>query len=172
MKTFYDFGKKMYGGVWEIESDMPYGRISEVPFDKENIKQLDLPFRICHGKKQRDIIYLSQYGDIKPYLYPIHINDVDDVYYFIHNLPEVKFINRNAYISGADYKTEIPCFLLPENLPPLFTLNESRYKIVTPEMKTAMIKAKLTNIAFQPVYGVSSMAEYYELRCEGKLRQI
>lgn len=189
MKTFYDFGKKMYGGVWEIESDMPYGRISEVPFDKENIKQLDLPFRICHGKKQRDIIYyyesinieflshklysfLSQYGDIKPYLYPIHINDVDNVYYFIHNLPEVKFINRNAYISGADYKTEIPCFLLPENLPPLFTLNESRYKIVTPEMKTAMIKAKLTNIAFQPVYGVSSMAEYYELRCEGKLRQI
>lgn len=188
MKTYYDFRKKLYGGVWEIKSDMPYDDICETNLNKEQLKLLDLPFRICHGKKQRDIIYrygdisiefmsqnlydfLSQYGDVKPYLYPIYINEVDDVYYFVHDLPKVKFINRNVKISSTDYKTEIPCFLLQDNLPPLFSLDNTRYRIITPEMKTAMIKAKLTNIAFEPVYGVSSMEEYYQLQREGKLRK-
>ena len=186
METFYDFGKKLYGGVWEIKSDMPYDNISEVPFDMANTELLNLPFRIYHGKKQRDIIYrygdisieflsqniydfLSRYGDMEPYLYPIHINDVDDAYYFVHNLPEVKFINRNVYIPDTNYETEISCFLLQDNLPPLFSLDNTRCKIITPEMKTAMIKAKLTNINFEPVYGVSSMEEYYELQKGGKL---
>lgn len=165
---------------------MPYSCISEVPFDMTNIKLLNLPFRICHGKKQRDIIYyyegisieflsqniydfLSLYEDVKPYLYPIRINDVDDTYYFVHNLPEVKFINRNVYIPNTNYETEVPCFLLQDNLPPLFSLDKTRCKIITPEMRTAMIKAKLTNIAFELVYGVSSMEEYYQLQREGKL---
>lgn len=189
MEIFFDFGKKLYGGVWEIESDMPYNCISEVPFDKANTELLDLPFRICHGKKQRDIIYyyedisieflsqniydfLSRYGDVKPYLYPIRISDIDDAYYFVHNLPEVHFINRNVYIPGTNYETEIPCFLLQDNLPPLFSLDNTRCKIITPEMKDAMIKTKLTNVSFEPVYGVSSMEEYYELQMEGKLNPI
>lgn len=188
MKTYYDFRKKLYGGVWEIESDMPYHDIRETNFNEEQLRLLDLPFRICHGKKQRDMVYyygdisieflsqniydfLSKYGDMRPYLYPIHINEVDDVYYFVHNLPEVKFINRNVKISSTDYKTEISCFLLQDNLPPLFCLDDTRCKIITPEMKDAMIKAKLTNIAFEPVYGVSSMEEYYELQKDGKLRR-
>ena len=178
METFINFRKKLYGGVWEIKSDMPYDSISEVPFDMANIELLNLPFRIYHGKKQRDIIYrhgdisieflsqniydiLSRYGDVRPYLYPIHIN----------NLPEVKFINRNVRISNTDYRTEIPCFLLQNNLPPLFSLDNTRCKIITTEMKAAMIKAKLTNIAFEPVYGVSCMEEYYELQSEGKLHR-
>ena len=186
MEIFFDFGKKLYGGVWEIESDMPYNCISEVPFDKANTELLDLPFRICHGKKQRDIIYyyegisieflsqniydfLSRYSDVRPYLYPIRISDIDDAYYFVHNLPEVQFINRNVYIPGTNYETEIPCFLLQDNLPPLFSLDNTRCKIITPEMKDAMIKTKLTNVSFEPVYGVSSMEEYYELQMEGKL---
>ncbi len=186
METFFDFGKKLYGGVWEIKSDMPYDDICETNLNEEQLKLLDLPFRICHGKKQRDIIYrygdisieflsqniydfLSQYGDVSPYLYPIHIKDVDDVYYFVHNLPEVKFINRNVYIPDTNYETEISCFLLQDNLPPLFCLDDTRCKIITPEMKDAMIKAKLTNLAFEPVYGVSSMEEYYQLQKEGKL---
>lgn len=186
MKTYYDFRKKLYGGVWEIESDMPYHDIRETNFNEEQLRLLDLPFRICHGKKQRDMVYyygdisieflsqniydfLSKYGDMRPYLYPIHINEVDDVYYFVHNLPEVKFINRNVKISSTDYKTEISCFLLQDNLPPLFCLDDTRCKIITPEMKDAMIKAKLTNVSFEPVYGVSSMEEYYELQKDGKL---
>ena len=188
METFINFRKKLYGGVWEIKSDMPYDSISEVPFDMAHIELLNLPFRIYHGKKQRDIIYrhgdisieflsqniydiLSRYGDVRPYLYPIHINNVEDVYYFVHNLPEVKFINRNVRISNTDYRTEIPCFLLQNNLPPLFSLDNTRCKIITTEMKAAMIKAKLTNIAFEPVYGVSCMEEYYELQSEGKLHR-
>ena len=189
MKTFYHFGKKLYGGVWEIESDMPYHDIRETNFNEGQLRLLDLPFRICHGKKQRDMIYyygdisivflsqniydfLSQYVDVSPYLYPIHIKDVDDVYYIVHDLPEVECINPNVYISETDYKTEIPCFLLKDDLPPLFTMSESRLKIITPEMRDAMIKAKLTNIAFRPIYGVSSMEEYYELQREGKLRKM
>lgn len=188
MKTYYDFRKKLYGGVWEIESDMPYHDIRETNFNEKQLRLLDLPFRICHGKKQRDMVYyygdisieflsqniydfLSKYGDMRPYLYPIHINEVDDVYYFVHNLPEVKFINRNVKISSTDYKTEISCFLLQDNLPPLFCLDDTRCKIITPEMKDAMIKAKLTNVSFEPVYGVSSMEEYYELQKDGKLRR-
>mgnify|MGYP006371933619 FL=1 len=93
------------------------------------------------------------------------------MYYFVHNLPEVKFINRNVRISNTDYRTEIPCFLLQNNLPPLFSLDNTRCKIITTEMKAAMIKAKLTNIAFEPVYGVSCMEEYYELQSEGKLHR-
>lgn len=186
MKLFYHFRKKLYGGVWEIESDMPYDDICETNLNENQLSLLDLPFRICHGKKQRDIIYyygdisivflsqnmydfLSKYGDVKPYLYPIHINGVDDVYYFVHDLPEVKCINPNVYISDTDYKTEIPCFLLQDNRPPLFTMSESRLRIITPEMRDAMIKAKLTNVAFRPIYGVSSMDEYYELQKNGKL---
>ena len=182
MKIYYDFGKKLYGGVWEIKSDMPYADISE----GKNLHLLDLPFCICHGKKQRDIIYyhgdisieflshniytfLSQYGDVSPYLYPIHIKDVDDMYYFVHNLPEVKFINRNVVIPNTNFEREIRCFLLQDNMPSFFTLNNTRLTIITPEMKTAMIKAKITNIAFEPVYGVSSMEEYYQLQKEGKL---
>ena len=38
-------------------------------------------------------------------------------------------------------------------------------------MKEAMIKAKLTNVSFEPVYGVSSMEEYYQLQREDKLRK-
>lgn len=186
MKTFYHFKKRLFSGAWEIKSDIPYDNLSEVPFDKNNLKQLDLPFHIRHGKKQRDIIsryesidieflsqniydFLSQYMDVSPYLYPIHINDVDDVYYFVHNLPEVKCINPQVEIPGtADF--EIPCFLLKDDLPPLFTMSRSRLKLITPEIKAAMIKAKLTNISFRPIYGVSSMEEYYELQREDKLR--
>lgn len=188
METFFYFRKKLYGGVWEIKSDMPYSCISEVPFDKANTELLNLPFRICHGKKQRDLVYLygdisieflsqniydllSQYGDVSPYLYPIHINGVDDVYYFVHNLPDFKFINRNVYVPNTNYETEIPCFLLQEDLPPLFSLENTLFIIVTPEMKSAMVKAKLTNINFKPVYGVSSMEEYYQLQKEDKLRR-
>lgn len=188
MQTFFYFRKKLYGGVWEIESDMPYRCISEVPFDKSNTELLNLPFRICHGKKQRDLVYLygdisieflsqniydllSKYGDVSPYLYPIHINDVDDVYYFVHNLPDFKFINRNVYVPNTNYETEIPCFLLQEDLPPLFSLENTFFIIITPEMKAAMIKAKLTNINFKPVFGVSSMEEYYQLQKEDKLRR-
>ena len=189
MKIYYNFRKKLYGGVWEIESDMPYNKISKVPFDKADLELLNLPFRICHGKKQRDIIYyygdisieflsyniytfLSQYGDVSPYLYPIHIKDIDDVYYFVHNLPEVKFINRNVVIPNTKYEQEISCFLLQDNMPPFFALNNTRCKIITPDMKDAMIKAKITNIAFEPIYGVLSMEEYYELQKEGKLHEI
>ena len=188
MKTFFNFRKKLYGGVWEIESDMPYQEISEVPFDMANTELLNLPFRICHGKKQRDIIYyyegisieflsqniydfLSQYGDMKPYLYPIRINDVDDMYYFVHNLPECTFINRNVLIPNTNFEREVSCFLLKDNMPPFFTLDNTRYTVITTEMKTAMIKAKLTNITFEPVYGVSCMEEYYELQSEGKLHR-
>lgn len=179
MKIFYDFRKKLYGGVWEIKSDMPYADISE----GKNLHLLDLPFRICHGKKQRDIIYyygdisieflshniytfMSQYWDVKPYFYPIHIKDVDDVYYFIHDLPEVKFINRK----NTNFEREIRCFLLQDKMPPFFTLNDTRLTVITPDMKDAMIKAKITNITYEPVYGVSSMEEYYELQKKGKLR--
>ena len=38
METFINFRKKLYGGVWEIKSDMPYDSISEVPFDMANIE--------------------------------------------------------------------------------------------------------------------------------------
>ena len=38
-------------------------------------------------------------------------------------------------------------------------------------MKESLEKAKLTNIAFEPVYGVSCMEEYYELQSEGKLHR-
>lgn len=189
MKIYYDFRKKSYGGVWEIDSDMPYNKISEVPFDKSDLGLLNLPFRICHGKKQKDIIYyygdisieflssniytfLSQYGDVGSYLCPIHIKDVDDVYYFIHNLPEVEFINRNVVIPNTNFEHEIRCFLLQDNIPSLFALNNTRCKVITPEMKEAMIKAKITNVAFTPIYGVSSMEEYYELQQDGKLRDL
>ena len=187
MKTFYDFGWKSYG-VWQIKSDMPYGDICETNLNKEQLKLLDMPFRICHGKKQRDIIcyyesidieflsqniydLLSQYGNMVQYLYPIHINDVDDMYYFVHNLPEFRFINRDVKSPDTN-RDEISCFLLQDSMPPLFSLNDTRLKIITPEMKTAMIKAKLTNISFEPIYGVSSMEEYYQLQKEGKLRRI
>ena len=186
MKTFYHFGRRFYG-VWEIKSDMPYDEICKTNLNEEQLKLLDLPFRIYHGKKQRDIIcrygdvsieflsqnvydFLSQYEDIKPYLYPIHINDVNDVYYFVHDLPNVKCINPNVQLPDT-YMFEIPCFLLKEDLPPLFTMSRSRLKIITPEMKDAMIKAKLTNVAFRPIYGVSSMEEYSELHREDKLRE-
>lgn len=188
METFFKFKKKLYGGVWEIESDMPYQEISEIPFDETNLKLLDLPFRICHGKKQRDIIYyyedisieflsqniydfLSQYGDMKPYLYPIRINEVDGVYYFVHNLPECTFININVLIPNTNFEREVSCFFLKDNMPPFFTLNQSRLKIINSKMKESLEKAKLTNIAFEPVYGVSSMEEYYELQKEGKLHR-
>ena len=175
----------MYG-VWEIKSDMPYDAISKVPFDEANLKLLDLPFRICHGKKQRDIIYryedvsieflsqnvysfLSRYGDMRPFLYPIHIEGVDDVYYFIHNLPEMEFINRDVLIPNT-IEREVSCFLLQDDMPPFFTLSGTLFKMITAEMKEAMITEKLTNIRFEPVYGVSSMEEYYELQRDDKLR--
>lgn len=187
MKTYFHFRKKMYGGVWEIKSDMPYSILSEWPFEKGHLQLLDLPFRICHGKKQRDIIYchgdisieflsqnvysfLSQYVDVQPYLYPIHIEGVDDVYYFVHDLPEVKYINRDAYIPNTNFEREVSCFLLQDNMFPFFALSDTRCKIITSEMKEAMIKEKLTNVNFRPVYGVSSMEEYYELQRDGKLR--
>lgn len=187
MRNYFEFKKKLYGGVWEIESDMPYDVIREVSLDKASLKLLDLPFRICHGKKQRDIIYyygnisieflsqnmyslLSRYGDMQPYLYPIHIEGVDDVYYFIHNLPEVEFINRDASLGLNTTEEEVSCFLLKVDMPPFLILSGTRCKIITPEMKAAMIKEKLTNVSFEPVYGVSSMEEYYELQRDGKLR--
>ena len=115
--------------------------------------------------------FLSQYGDVSPYLYPIHIKDVDDVYYFVHNLPECTFINRNVLIPNTNFEREVSCFLLKDNIPPFFTLNQSRLKIINSKMKESLEKAKLTNIAFEPVYGVSSMEEYYELQSEGKLHR-
>ena len=187
MKTYFNFRKKLYGGVWEIKSDMPYSILSDGPFDEANLKLLDLPFRICHGKKQRDIIYryedisieflsqniysfLSRYGDVRPYLYPIHIEGVDDVYYFVHDLPEFEFINRDASLGLNTTEEEVSCFLLQDDMPPFFTMDNTRCKIITPEMKAAMIKEKLTNISFEPVYGVSSMEEYYELQRNDQLR--
>ena len=186
MKVYYNFTKKLMGGVWEIKSDMPYDDIDDLQLSTSQLKLLDLPFRICHGKKQRDIIYyygdisieflsqniysfLSRYTNVQPYLYPIKINEVDTIYYFIHDLPQLKFINRDMDFPKDNYLHEVPCFFLQDDIPPLFSLEETRYKIVTPEMKKEMIKAKLTNIAFYPVYGVSSIDEYLELQKNGDL---
>lgn len=187
MKLFFDFRKKMVGGVWEIMSQMPYEFISQVPFNPNYINLLDLTFNISHGKKQRDIIYyygdisieflsnniyliLNQFLDVTPFLYPISIEGINDKYYFIHNLPEYYFINRNAYIPNTNYECEAPCFIIKNDMPLLFTLNDTRRIIITPEIKTAMQKAKLTNIVFEPIYGVSSMDEYYELQKNDLLR--
>ena len=188
MITYYNFRKKLYGGVWEIKSKIPYIAISEGHFDTENLKLLDSPFWICHGKKQRDIIYyygdisieflsqniysfLSFYCNLEKYLYPIEILNYKGVYYFINDLPEFQFINRNVFIPNTNFEIEIPCFLLQDDICPFFTLNNTRFKIITPEMKIAMEKAKLTNVAFDPIFGVNSMDEYYELQRNNKLRR-
>lgn len=188
METYYSFRKKLFGGVWEIKSDMPHRTLKAYPFDEANLPLLDLPFRICHGKKQRDMIYyfgdisiefvsqnvyslLSKYVAVDNYLYPIHINDVEDVYYFIHKLPEYQFVNRNVIIPNTNYECEVPCFLLEKDMPSFFTLNNTLCRIVTSEMKDAMVKAKLTNIVFEPIYGLSSMEEYYELQKNDKLHR-
>ena len=179
MKAFYSFKKKLYGGVWEIKSNIPYNYIRSDYLNMTSQKLLDLPFQIKHGKKQRDIIYyygdisieflsqniydcLSKFCDVSSFLYPIHINEVNDIYYFIHDLPEFLYINR-------DKDDEIHCFLLQDKMPNFFTLENSRFKIITPEIKDALHKAKITNIEFKPMYGVSSMEEYYELQRLGCL---
>ena len=54
MKAFYSFKKKLYGGVWEIKSNIPYEYIRSDYLNMTSQKLLDLPFQIKHGKKQRD----------------------------------------------------------------------------------------------------------------------
>ena len=136
----------------------------------------EIAFYVVKGKRWSDIIVYNQSVSINFYsqklidilrnfinmeniCYPIQIANCQLSYYTIYNLKELSFINQ-AYRPTPD---PFPCFVLQDNMPHLFTLTNSNLKVCSADVKDAIEKAKLKNIYFREIHGLSE-AEYAEWR--------
>ncbi len=128
----------------------------------------EMSFCVAHGKRWTDIIIyhgnpslrffsqkiidlLGTFLDMSDKCYPIHIEGTDQLYYVIYNLEEYLFLNQKY--SSMEGKS--PYFELPSTYPPLFTLANSNLRVCTKELKEALMKAKLTNVTYREVYGLT-----------------
>ena len=133
----------------------------------------DVSFYVSQGKRWTDIInyhkggllhlysqklvdVLNQFVDMSNYCYPIKINNSTQSYYVLYNLPRLKYINRyqQDYLFSQLWKDTI-CFSLPTQVPLLFNLENTLIVACVEDVKNAIQKAKLTNIYFYELYGLS-----------------
>ena len=134
---------------------------------------IDLSFYVSKGKRWTDIIIyqeggyfrfysqklidvLNQFIDMSNYCYPIKIENSQQSYYVLYNLPKLKYVNSYQRMNlFSQLWTDTPCFLLPNQEVLLFNLENTPQVACTEEVKNAMLKAKLTNIDFSELYGLS-----------------
>ena len=146
-------------------------------FDEENMPSFQQPFVIDHGKRVKDVLayykcnlpFFSEkfrdvladfVEDIDQYLLPVCIEGVDGQYYVFHDLPVVgEMVNRDIHFNE---KEEVTCFAPYSKQMHLFTIKDSRYILISPELKDAIVKAKISNLCFNICYGADDYNEYLE----------
>lgn len=101
---------------------------------------------------QRMIDVLSAFMDMSRIVYPIQIEGADCKYFTIYNLKEFNFLNQKFTPLPESH----PYFEHTGKTPALFTLTNSNLKVCTEEVKNAIEKAKLTNVYFRDVYGLTT----------------
>lgn len=169
MKRFYYFIQNRRNSVIELRSNKPFSIWDDCLCPSSAVKiPDDSVFKVVKGKKWTDAIilfesaitfysqklvdFLQQYTDITNQCYPIRIADSEEKYYVFYNMFTYTRINPCSV-----FESEPPYFLLPPTgeVRPFFTIGMSSLKVCTEEIKKAMEKAKLTNIRFVPVYGLT-----------------
>lgn len=169
MKRFYYFIQNRRNSVIELRSNTPFAILDDCLHPSSDVKiPDDSTFKVVKGKKWTDAIILFEsgitfysqrlvdllqhYTDITNQCYPIRIVDSEERYYTFYNMITYTRINPRSV-----FEDEPPYFLLPPfgEVSPFFTVGVSSLEICTEEVKKAMEKAKLTNIRFVPVYGLT-----------------
>ena len=75
METFFKFKKKLYGGVWEIESDMPYQEYSSIRCAPKSQDFVDYRTHKT-GKMLTHVKYSSKKSNfLRYYAYLCHVID-------------------------------------------------------------------------------------------------
>ncbi len=172
MTEFFNFsGNPTSKSIIEIYTTDPrdYAFVEPYLYPTSKIRlPNDASFRVVRGKKWTDFIVhhkdwslkfysqkvidvLGTFLDMSDKCYPIHIEGTDQRYYIIYNLEEYSFLNQEY---GSFIGTP-PYFELPDVHPPLFTLTNSNLRVCTKDLKEALIKAKLKNIIFREIYGLT-----------------
>ncbi len=172
MTEFFNFSGNIHSkAIIEIYTTDPRGYAFVEPYLYPTSKirlPHDASFRVVRGKRWTDIIVhhkdwslyfysqkvidlLGTFLDMSDKCYPIHIEGTDQRYYVIYNLEEYPFLNQKE--RAMFHKP--PYFELPDTYPPLFTLSNSNLRVCTKELKEALIKAKIVNIRFRDVYGLT-----------------
>ncbi len=128
----------------------------------------EVVFRVVRGRRWTDVIVyheawshtfysqkiidiLGKFLDMSDKCYPIHIEGTDQRYYVIYNIEEYTYLNQKY---GSFFRKP-PYFELPDACPPLFTLSNSNLRVCSKELKEALIKAKIVNIRFRDVCGLT-----------------
>lgn len=173
MITFYTFSWKVGTRSFvEVEAnnsiDYKFIRPYLYTTSKDRLPS-DVYFSVVKGKRWTDIILLyeaathkffsqrlidilEQFIDLRNKCYPIDIAGAPFKYYTIYNLEELPY-----YIDPTCTKVvnERRYFEMIKDYPHLFTVKDSNLRICTQEVKQAIEKAKLTNIEFDEIYGVT-----------------
>lgn len=176
MKTIYMFTHRFKRSMLEITSDTDYDTLWKYlnPLQTEKLPD-NITFRVAAGKKAYDIIrlyesgekihsqkvidVLSQFVDMTDKCYPIKIEGVEEQYYFIYNLKAYPYLNRkeNFYVDKPFY------FGVEDSLIPIFGIQDTQYRIVSEEVKDALLKNKVTNIELMECFGCSK-EEYKKIK--------
>ena len=161
MVRIWDIDDALKRSEIEIDSDVPYKILCEhlIPYQKEKLPD-NTNFKIAAGKKTYDIIRLYESGELffsKKFIdvmsqfvnmsnkcYPIKIEGVDEHYYVIYNLDAYSYLNK----AKAMFNEEPPFFCGVEINVPLFSIVDTHRFVITENIKKALIKNKITNIAF------------------------
>ncbi len=176
MKTIYMFTHRFKRSMLEITSDTDYDTLWKYlnPLQTEKLPD-NITFRVAAGKKAYDIIrlyesgekfhsqkvidVLSQFVDMTDKCYPIKIEGVEEQYYFIYNLKAYPYLNRkeNFYVDKPFY------FGVEDSLIPIFGIQDTQYRIVSEDVKDALLKNKVTNIELMECFGCSK-EEYKKIK--------
>lgn len=177
MTTVYDLLNAFKRSQLEIVSTVPNKLLWEYlePYKKEILPE-SVTFEIAVGKKNYDIIrlfqsgeyffsqkfidVLSQYMNMSDKCYLIKVEGAEEQYYVIYNLDHYPFLNANRAMSDEE-----PSFFEGKEITtPLFSIDDtSYYFVVTEELKNALIKNKISNIAFEESF-LCTKQEYKEWR--------
>lgn len=165
METVFNFYNDFKRSQLELESDAPYSLLDKylVPYQKERLPE-SVTFKVAAGKKNYDIIrlfesvqcfysqkfidILSQFIDMSDKCYPIKIEGTEEQYYVIYNLKKYPFLNKEKAIFDEE-----PYFYCGKEIKtPLSCITNTYIKIVTEELKNALINNKISNIRFKEAY--------------------
>lgn len=174
MQKVFKIHNNMQKSMVELSSNATYNLLYEYLIPCKNVKLPEsVTFKVATGKKKYDLIRLFQSGefffsqkfidvlsqivDMSKYCYPIKIEDVEEQYYVIYNLPEHSFLNRENALFDDE-----PCFYCGKELcSPLSSITNTRCFVVSEEIKNLLIKNKISNIYFEDSY-ICPEEEYLE----------
>lgn len=177
MFSFFEFTCRFKRGMLEITSNLSNDTLEKYLDPLQNFRlQENICFEVVAGKKKYDIIglrdswlefysqrvidTLSIFEDMSGKCYPIHINNIDESYYVINNLPAFSFLNKDELLSMYEPRYYD---IQQESCPSIFGIHETDCIMVSECIKNALLKNKISNIELRERFGCTQ-EEYDKIK--------